>query len=763
MSVKKIGKKTPAILLTIALIISASVTLMMVPPAVASGSGNYKFNSGFEIGDLDEEDWKITSGTAEWGPGDPSKFTLTSAAAHHGDKGLRVISSRQYDFVRHVLDPMQKKIYVRFYYRYSALPTGTDKFTILQIRGYNNRTDDELKYVMDVQGAEGIINATIPHPGIATIGMRAYHDPYQEVDEGGEQCCVKESENFVEIKANEWHLMEAYVKLSTGTYDETGGPWTRHNNDGEFRFWVDGNLVWSKTGTWPCAKDGVITHINRVFLGAVLDGPGSKNIDIDCVRISTESPAVKGPVANLKWTPKEIATGETVTFDAAPSCDLPGTITGWAWDFNMDGTADRTTETTTWSWGVGGTYQFNLTVTDNDGNKDWAVKKVKVAMPEAKFEFYDADGLKDSEAKPGKGESVKFNATDSKPSKGKTIQNYTWNFDDTNTTTTANAIIYHSFSAGKKYNVTLKMCDEAACSDLVYKIVNVGFPNANFSYTPIAPLAGNTVTFNGTQEPMGSYPPWRSSDKDDTITSYKWQPYGNTTGEATTTNGTFSYTYPYIGEFVMELNVTDSDGQTSATTREVDVGVRSLIADMTGNTFNSPSYAYDKWANRSMLITCNFTNFGDVGSGTVDFALYYNSTLLSSASGSMEGKWSKQMKNTTETFVTGANETRYWEWDPWQPAWGYYILNATVTVIPGEGTAGHGPITDNYVTKTVQIRRVGDANGDGHCDGFDFTMVNVAWLTRIGHPFFRPEADMNGDDGIDGFDFTYVNVNWLLF
>jgi len=83
----------------------------------------------------------------------------------------------------------------------------------------------------------------------------------------------------------------------------------------------------------------------------------------------------------------------------------------------------------------------------------------------------------------------------------------------------------------------------------------------------------------------------------------------------------------------------------------------------------------------------------------------------------------------------------------------------TISVNVSSPILGEISVIDGNVT----VRRLGDATNDGHCDGFDFTMLNVAWLLQSGNPYFRPEADFNDDGIIDGFDFTSINVNWLLY
>ena len=64
------------------------------------------------------------------------------------------------------------------------------------------------------------------------------------------------------------------------------------------------------------------------------------------------------------------------TFRGAGSSDPDGTIVSWVWDFG-DGTFGSG-ETVTNSYGANGTYTVTLTVTDDGGLSDTAVKTVKV-------------------------------------------------------------------------------------------------------------------------------------------------------------------------------------------------------------------------------------------------------------------------------------------------------------------------------------------------------------------------------------------------
>jgi PKD repeat protein len=70
--------------------------------------------------------------------------------------------------------------------------------------------------------------------------------------------------------------------------------------------------------------------------------------------------------------------GETVMFSGEPSIDLDGTITGYAWDFDGNGTTDATDPIVVFVFPAAGTFVVRLTVTDDGGNTDSLVIEIDV-------------------------------------------------------------------------------------------------------------------------------------------------------------------------------------------------------------------------------------------------------------------------------------------------------------------------------------------------------------------------------------------------
>ncbi|HQJ88287.1 MAG TPA: PKD domain-containing protein, partial [Methanoregulaceae archaeon] len=102
----------------------------------------------------------------------------------------------------------------------------------------------------------------------------------------------------------------------------------------------------------------------------------------------TVTPAVVAPVAAFEGTPTSGTAPLTVQFTDAST----GDITGWAWDFDNDGTTDSTSRNPSCTYSAAGTYTVSLTVT-NAGGSDTESKTdyitVTPAAPVAAFSVDD--------------------------------------------------------------------------------------------------------------------------------------------------------------------------------------------------------------------------------------------------------------------------------------------------------------------------------------------------------------------------------------
>lgn len=105
--------------------------------------------------------------------------------------------------------------------------------------------------------------------------------------------------------------------------------------------------------------------------------PGA--VDLDLQGGSNSAPAADFTVS---------CTDLTCDYDGSDSSDSDGSISGYDWDFG-DGTTG-TGETVSHTYGCGGTFSVNLTVTDDDGATDTSSQEVTVTDMDT-----DGDGLTD--------------------------------------------------------------------------------------------------------------------------------------------------------------------------------------------------------------------------------------------------------------------------------------------------------------------------------------------------------------------------------
>jgi len=165
----------------------------------------------------------------------------------------------------------------------------------------------------------------------------------------------------------------------------------------------------------------------------------------------------------------------------------------------------------------------------------------------------------------------------------------------------------------------------------------------------------------------------------------------------------------------------------------------------------SAAWAYPLWT-KPIIINVTVKNAG-VFNKTFSVTVYYEGSAVLIGSQGVAGLTGDENRTLTFTWsITGMEPCVF------NYSLGRYVPY-TITVNVSSPILGEISVIDGNVT----VRRLGDATNDGHCDGFDYTTLNVAWLLQSGNPYFRPEADFNDDGCIDGFDFTSINVNWLLY
>ncbi len=150
-------------------------------------------------------------------------------------------------------------------------------------------------------------------------------------------------------------------------------------------------------------------------------------------------------------------------FNGTASSDSDGSIVSYAWNFG-DGSS-ATGAAPSHSYASAGTYNVQLTVTDNNGGTDSSSQSVTVtepdpvnSLPTASFSNSCSDL------------DCSFNGSGSFDSDG-SIASYAWNFGDGSTASGANAS--HSYASAGTYTVQLTVTDNDGGSDSTSQSVTV--------------------------------------------------------------------------------------------------------------------------------------------------------------------------------------------------------------------------------------------------------------------------------------------------
>jgi len=188
-------------------------------------------------------------------------------------------------------------------------------------------------------------------------------------------------------------------------------------------------------------------------------------------------PTNQSPIASFTANPTSGIAPLEVAFDASNSSDSDGNIISYAWDFKDGSTGSGQTITHTFS--STGSYNVELTVTDNDGATGSATKNVTVIEapnqpPTANFTATPISGVVPLQ--------VSFNTSSSSDSDGNIIS-YAWDFKDGNTG--SGETINHTFSSIGSYNVKLTVTDNEGATDSTTKTITVTEPP---NQSPIASL-----------------------------------------------------------------------------------------------------------------------------------------------------------------------------------------------------------------------------------------------------------------------------------
>jgi PKD repeat protein len=150
------------------------------------------------------------------------------------------------------------------------------------------------------------------------------------------------------------------------------------------------------------------------------------------------------------------------------------------------------------------------------------------------------------------GSTCDFDASASSDSDG-AIVDYSWHFGDG--TAASGRTIQHTYTEPSIYNVELTVTDDRGGWTRTYRTVTVEGPNA----APTASFGATCTALTCTLDASSS------SDTDGSIQAYRWD-----LGDGTTGSGRIvEHDYPNAGSYTVRLTVTDDDGASAASSKQI--------------------------------------------------------------------------------------------------------------------------------------------------------------------------------------------------
>jgi PKD repeat protein len=323
-------------------------------------------------------------------------------------------------------------------------------------------------------------------------------------------------------------------------------------------------VVWDLAGT-PATGSTVQTTFAtpgaRTINMTVTDGlDGDATPDVASASKSVTVGNGGPPNAAFTATPNPVEPNTSVTFNGAGStAQGGGSIARYEWDLDGNGSYETDTGAAgTATLGAGfatnGVHTVNLRVTDNCGGVDTVGASVFVnnSPPTASFTVAPNPAAINA--------TVTFNGAASSDTGG-AIAKYEWDLDADGTFETDTGAVSQAtkaFAAAGSYIIQLRVTDGSGATATTFRQLRVNAkPTATFSYSPLNPLIGEAVAYDGTT----------SADPDGTIATYEWDLDGD--GSFETTGATPTHTYLSPGTVNVRLRVTDSDGTLSDVVQRV--------------------------------------------------------------------------------------------------------------------------------------------------------------------------------------------------
>ena len=454
----------------------------------------------------------------------------------------------------------------------------------------------------------------------------------------------------------------------------TGYQWTQ----------ISGPAVSILTGasTSKASVTGLSLAGDFVYKLTVTDNLGAT--DNDTMKI-TVNPLLGGnnpPVANAGTNQTITLPTTTASLTGAGSTDADGTVTGYLWQQVSGPTTSAFSSTTSATPTVSnlttaGTYQFRLTVTDDDGATNTATVNVVVNAAANVAPVANA-GSNQTVTLPT---TVTLNGGASTDADG-VISSYLWQQlsgpnTSTLSSTTASSITVSGLVAGT-YQYRLTVTDNGGATNSATVTITV---NAPTNQAPTARAGSNqTITLPTASANLSGT---ASTDPDGTITGWAWTQVSGPNTATWSANNTSTCTVSglVVGTYTFRLTVTDNGGITGTTTVTVTVNAAANVAPVA-----------NAGSNQTIQLPASTASLSGAASSDVDGTI--TGWAWTQVSGPNTATWSAT--NTSNCSVSGLVA-------------GTYTFRLTVTDNSGASNAATVTVT---VTAAPNVLPVANAGGN---------------------------------------------------
>ncbi len=310
-------------------------------------------------------------------------------------------------------------------------------------------------------------------------------------------------------------------------------------------------------------------------------------------------------------------------------------ISGYFWNFGDGTVANEPGPSVTKSYADTGLFNVQLVITDKNGCTDSVTRPdfVKIIGPKAAFTTSGALC-----------QNQTVNFTDqSTTAGGSSIVQWSWVWGDGGSSLLPGPPFAHTYPVPNSYSVSLKVTDNAGCSDSTSVPVTVGANKAAFTIPDSQYCTGQPLPFTNLST--------------GTALNYLW-----TFGDGTSSiSEDPSHVYTQDSNFIIKLVISNASGCTDSATAKLSTGTVKAGFDFPASYTTTCPPLIATLDNSSTYYTKSFWEFGDGGNSVLDTPTHvyiqpgtYNITLVVTSPGGCQDSVTKSLfvKGPTGSFTS---------------------------------------------------------------------------------------------------------------